>query len=402
MLSSSTGDSKGVELTHRSLLAVSSIYQHFTVASSNQENWIENYSFGFLAATIHFLLALKSRNQLILYDYPAFDLENFLESIIRHKCNTVFVSKQAADKMAAGVPSPGLSHVSRVLTGGTIIPHATRQAINDLFCKPVLSVIYASSEAGCPIPIEPPGSPAGPSSFVGNLLPGVQGRVVDDDGNILGKGENGNLQWHTRAVMKGYWRNPKATSEIFTEDGWLKIGDLGYFDAQGGLHITGRAKEGLKVKGRPVSPSNIEETLMEIPGVSIACVVGIRDQQGEDLPKAYIVRNDSASKQLIEEEDVHAFMKEKMNADHQLTGGLEFVKAEWVPYGGNGKVLRRVVQERAQKAYDSGDDREKVNAEPQDTSIVEKVKQDVAAIVEEIKGVVIGSGSGNEGDKEND
>lgn len=313
---------------------------------------MHNYSTAFLGASAIFLMALKSRNRLIVYDFPTLDPDNLLRSISLHRCNIVFATKQALDAMPARKSHQDLSHTSMVCTGGAVVPQVTRQAVNHFFDKSVFRVIYAITEAGGFVSIEDQGSTVGPSTNVGKLLPHAQGRIVDSDGNKVIESQPGNLQWRTPSVMKGYWRNAEATQKTLLEDGWIDSGDIGFFDTEERLHLIGRAKEILKVKGRPVNPSGIEETLIKMYGIVLACVVGIQDQKGEDLPKAYIVSDWDLAKP-VNEEDVHAFMKEKMSDDHRLTGGVEFIDGDWLPYGGNGKVLRREVQKRAQEKYDA-------------------------------------------------
>ena len=106
------------------------------------------------------------------------------------------------------------------------------------------------------------------------------------------------------------------------------------------------------MKVQAINPSGIEETLVELPSVAIACVVGVQEQRGEDLPRAYIVRDLHATIP-VDEKAVPAFMELKMSDDHRLTGEIEFVDREWLPYSGNGKVLRKEVQKTAQEGFDT-------------------------------------------------
>ena len=322
-------------------------------ASNSQESWIHNYSSAFAAAPSNFLGALSTRNRLVVYDFPDFDFNTFLSSILLQKCSVVIATKQAVDAIAATKIRLDDSRVLLVIVGGAVIPQATRQAVNKFFGRPVIRVSYALTETGGAISVDSPSMVGKPSSCVGKLLPHVQGMVVDDNGNSLKEGEPGHLRWKTPAAAKGYWRNPILTRKVFGKDGWIESGDIGYLDSEGQLHITGRAKEVLKVRGRPVTPDGIEATLMELPGVQIVCVVGIQDMYGEELPKAYIVRTDNdPAIAPLSEQDVHAFMKEKMSEDNQLTGGVQFVSKDWLPYGGNGKIMKKEVAKRAQEEWD--------------------------------------------------
>lgn len=76
-------------------------------------------------------------------------------------------------------------------------------------------------------------------------------------------------------VMKGYWRNPQATAEVLTPDGWLKTGDIGYVDSQGKVYIVDRIKELIKVRGNQVAPAELEAVLIKHPAIIDTAVVGV-------------------------------------------------------------------------------------------------------------------------------
>lgn len=76
-------------------------------------------------------------------------------------------------------------------------------------------------------------------------------------------------------VMKGYWRNPQATVEVLTPDGWLKTGDIGYVDQWGKVYIVDRKKELIKVRGNQVAPAELEAVLLKHPNIIDAAVVGV-------------------------------------------------------------------------------------------------------------------------------
>lgn len=76
-------------------------------------------------------------------------------------------------------------------------------------------------------------------------------------------------------VMKGYWRNPQATAEVLSPDGWLKTGDIAYIDEQGKVYIADRKKELIKVRGNQVAPAELETALLTHPNIVDAAVVGV-------------------------------------------------------------------------------------------------------------------------------
>ena len=105
---------------------------------------------------------------------------------------------------------------------------------------------------------------------VGKPLSGTELRIADPD-----EGGNGEIQFRGRHVMAGYYRNPEATAETMTEDGWLKSGDLGKIDSDGFIYVTGRLKEiYVSSAGKNIAPLVIEETMKSIPVISQCMLIG--------------------------------------------------------------------------------------------------------------------------------
>jgi malonyl-CoA/methylmalonyl-CoA synthetase len=121
---------------------------------------------------------------------------------------------------------------------------------------------------------------------VGRPLPGVEVRIVGPDGRDRGDGETGELLVRGPAVFSGYWRRPDATAAAFV-DGWFRTGDLGSRSADGYVTLRGRASELILSGGFNVYPREIEEVLIEQPGVREAAVVGVPDELRGERPVAF-------------------------------------------------------------------------------------------------------------------
>jgi malonyl-CoA/methylmalonyl-CoA synthetase len=121
---------------------------------------------------------------------------------------------------------------------------------------------------------------------VGQPLPGVEVRIVGPDGRDLEDGRTGELLVRGPAVFSGYWRRPDATAAAFV-DGWFRTGDLGERSADGYVTLRGRASELILCGGFNVYPREIEEVLLEQPGVREAAVVGVPDARRGERPVAY-------------------------------------------------------------------------------------------------------------------
>jgi malonyl-CoA/methylmalonyl-CoA synthetase len=120
---------------------------------------------------------------------------------------------------------------------------------------------------------------------VGRPLPGVEVRIVGPDGADRPDGETGELWVRGPAVFPGYWRRPEATAAAFV-DGWFRTGDLGERSADGYITLRGRASDLVISGGFNVYPREIEEVLLEQPGVREAAVVGLPDERKGEVPVA--------------------------------------------------------------------------------------------------------------------
>ena len=126
---------------------------------------------------------------------------------------------------------------------------------------------------------------------VGVPVPGVEVRILDDDGRELPAGDVGEICVRSRLVMSGYWRAPELTAEAI-RDGWLHTGDLGYLDDDGYLYIVDRKKDLIIRGGFNVFPRDVEETLLEHPAVEAAAVVGRPDAEHGEEVVAFVALGD--------------------------------------------------------------------------------------------------------------
>jgi long-chain acyl-CoA synthetase len=118
---------------------------------------------------------------------------------------------------------------------------------------------------------------------VGPPLPGVEGKIVDPQPGQDGSPAVGEIAIRGPLVMKGYWKRPDATEEVL-RDGWLHTGDLGYFDGDGNLFITGRQKDVIVLSnGKNVYPEEIEAHYLQSPYIKEICVIGIEGRPGDPL-----------------------------------------------------------------------------------------------------------------------
>jgi fatty-acyl-CoA synthase len=123
-------------------------------------------------------------------------------------------------------------------------------------------------------------------------MPGVEVRVVDDEGRPLPPGEVGELWVRTEGRMVGYWGAPDLTAQVVDEEGWYHTGDLAVMDEEGYLRIVGRKKDMIIRGGRNIYPEKIERHLMTHPAVREAAVVGVPRGLGGEEVWAFVIPED--------------------------------------------------------------------------------------------------------------
>jgi long-chain acyl-CoA synthetase len=168
---------------------------------------------------------------------------------------------------------------------------------------------------------------------------------VTDPTTYVPLGERGEICIKGPNVMKGYWKNPQATADVMTADGFLRTGDVAYMDADGYVFIVDRIKDMLLCGGYNVYPRNIEEAIYAHPDVGEVSVIGIPDEYRGQSPKAFIALRSGAALFTIDE--LKDFLKDKLGK-HEMVQVIEF--RESLPKTAVGKILKTALyEEEAQR-----------------------------------------------------
>ena len=178
---------------------------------------------------------------------------------------------------------------------------------------------------------------------IGRLMPNAQLKLVDDDGApVTDGGKPGEALIKTATMFSGYLENSKANEEAFDSNGFYRTGDQVYMRG-GNLYYSERIKDTMKVKGWQVSPTEIEDVLLQHPQIADAAVVGVtRDNMAgvpETFPTAYVVRRSGYASSPLRNEDVKAFVATRVISYKRITGDVVFVQQ--IPRSLAGKILRR-------------------------------------------------------------
>nr|XP_026694818.1 4-coumarate--CoA ligase 1-like isoform X1 [Ciona intestinalis] len=336
--SGTTGPPKLIQITNYSLVATT-LYTKISLKRSNTSVALSvtpMFHIGSVMAT--FPPLTQGCCQVYLSEHKVTDL---LQAIHSYKVThlTVFASHFLELVKSDLVQNYDVSSLVEIATGASPTSDEVKLLAKNKFGLKAVTEIYGMSEVAPVCVTDPILSKSG---SVGFLLPNTKMKVVDiDTRKKLGPRENGELLFKGPQVAKGYYKNPEATKNMFDGEGWLKSGDMGYFDEDGNLYITDRIKDVIKVHGVQVSSVEIESVLTEHPKISAVGVIGVPDDVGNagELPKAYIEKKEAN----LTTEEIHQFLEDKLADYKQLRGGVMFVDS--LPRGGSGKIQKRVLRE---------------------------------------------------------
>lgn len=179
---------------------------------------------------------------------------------------------------------------------------------------------------------------------MGKLIAGTEMRIVslDDPDKDLDIGEPGEILIRGPQIMKGYLGRPDDTAAMIDPDGWLHTGDVGHVDADGWLFVVDRVKELIKYKGFQVAPAELEALLLTHPQIADAAVIGVYNDDGNEVPQAFVVRQPTATE--LSEGEVMMYVAERV-APYKRVRQVTFIDA--VPRAASGKILRRQLRECA-------------------------------------------------------
>jgi long-chain acyl-CoA synthetase len=173
---------------------------------------------------------------------------------------------------------------------------------------------------------------------IGLPIPSTDVAIWSEEGQPLPLGEIGELMVRGPQVMKGYWNRPKETANVLDADGWLHTGDIARMDENGYVYIVDRKKDMILVSGFNVYPNEVEDTVMQHPGVTEVAAVGVPDEHSGEVVKLFVVRKDPT----LTVEALKAFCRENLTG-YKRPKLIEFRDA--LPKSNVGKILRRELRD---------------------------------------------------------
>jgi long-chain acyl-CoA synthetase len=286
-------------------------------------------------------LSLLSGASVVLVD--RFHAEEALEDVPRHGVTVLAGAPPMFSALAAAVgserPSPALDSLRLAVSGASALAPEVADRFQAAFGLPLWQG-YGLTEASPVVTSSVIGGQAKAGS-VGVPLPGVEVRLVDEEGEDALIGDPGELWVRGANVFAGYWEDPQATASVLTPEGWLRTGDVGVADDQGFLYLVDRSKDLIIVSGFNVYPAEVEEVLSHRPEVAEVAVVGAPDSDTGEAVVAHVV---PAAGTSPDENELKAYCRGRLARYKCPT---RFVFSDALPHGMGGKLLRRALRQQS-------------------------------------------------------
>jgi long-chain acyl-CoA synthetase len=335
--SGTAGSPKAAMLSHGNLLA--SIDQVIALRGDGGNR--DDVGFGVLPLFHIFGLnvvlgtALKAGASLLLVE--RFDPSSAVEAIQNHKVTVLAGAPSMWSAWASmpGLPPDAFATVGIAMSGAAPLDPQVAETIRERFGLE-LGEGYGLTEAS-PVVTTSFGLPWRPGS-VGTALDGVELRLVDVDGEDALVGDPGEIWVRGPNVFRGYWNDEEATRAALDEEGWLHTGDVALVDDEGMIYLVDRAKDLIIVSGFNVFPAEVEDVVLEVPGVVECAVVGVPHPHTGESVKAFVVVEPGT----VIEEDVIIEHCASQLARYKCPQKVNFVES--LPQNVSGKVLRRALR----------------------------------------------------------
>ena len=348
-----TGLPKGAMLTHANLSAACN--QYWLTNTGEPKVLVEGEErilavlplFHIYALTVTMLLGIRAGAEVVLH--PRFDLEAVAKDLAARKITvfpgvptmyTALINFPGVEKLdltslkfcgSGGAPLPvEVLHRFEKLTGCSL---AEGWGMTETSPTGTFTPVYGTHKPGsCGLP-----------------MPGITlkfGSIENRDAYVP-YCERGEMCISGPNVMKGYWKNPAATADVTTADGFMRTGDVGYMDEDGFVFIVDRTKDMLLCGGYNVYPRNIEEAIYAHPAVEEVAVIGMYDEYRGQSPKAVIKLKSGAPAFTLDE--LKGFLKDKLGK-HEMIGAID-IRAE-LPKTAVGKISKKELndEERLRQA----------------------------------------------------
>ncbi|MGB0506157.1 MAG: AMP-binding protein [Pikeienuella sp.] len=306
--SGTTGQPKGACLTHRNIVNNAHFVTGAMELSSADRLCIPvpfYHCFGMVMGT----LGCVTKGATMVVPGEGFEPAVTLAAVSAEKCTALFgvPTMFVAELALPNFDSFDLSHLRTGIMAGSPCPIEVMKDVQSKMNMTEVTIAYGMTETS---PVSFQSNVDDPLekrvSSVGRVHPHVEVKIIDDAGQTVAVGVQGELLTRGYSVMQGYWDDATRTAEAIDADGWMHTGDLATLDAEGYCNITGRVKDMICRGGENIYPREIEEFLYTNPAISEVQVFGVPDDRLGEISCAWVVPKAGAN---LSEQDVIEFCK---------------------------------------------------------------------------------------------
>jgi len=351
--SGTTGAPKGVVATHGQTLRAFADWAHLVGLRHDDRYLVVNpffHSFGYKAGIVASLVAGAT-----IYPQAVFDVADTQRMVAEHGITclpgppTIYQSLLASLRADPDAPRPSLR---LAVTGAAAIPVSLVEEMRDeLGIETVLTAYGLTEATGFATACRAVDDAETIATTSGRAIPGVEVRVVDDDGKEVPADAPGEIVVRGYNVTSGYFEDPEQTAETIDAAGWLHTGDIGTMDERGYIKITDRKKDMFIVGGFNAYPAEIENLLLAHPDLGQVAVVGVPDERLGEVGVAFVIPKPDHT---VAPYEVVAWARDHM-ANYKAPREVRVVEA--FPLNAIGKVLKyelRDIAAAAQQPESSG------------------------------------------------
>ncbi len=335
-----TGVAKGVMLTHGNIVA--NVQQMSLWIGLNLEDGKEICVIPLPLYHVYALLSnlvfMKIGAHVMLITNPR-DMPAFIADLKKYPFTGIIAvnTLYAALLDAPAFKDVDVRHLKMTSAGGMAVQRAVAERWKALTGTAVIEG-YGLTETS-PVVIANPLDIKDWTGAIGVPIPSTEATILDDDGAPVALGDVGEICVRGPQVMKGYWNRPDETAHVFTSDGWLRTGDMGFMDERGYFKITDRKKDMIIVSGFKVFPNEIEDVISAHPGVREVAAIGVQDDRSGEVVKLFVVPRDDT----LTEAQLREYSQQKLTG-YKRPRFIEF-RSEPLPKSNIGKILRRELRD---------------------------------------------------------
>lgn len=335
-----TGLSKGAMLSHRNLIANIMQYEAFAAGLLRRDDEVVMTAlplYHIFALMVNLLTYFRFGATNVLITNPR-DLPAFVAEWSNWRVTTFTAVNTLFNGLlhTPGFDELDFSILDMSLGGGMAVQEAVSNRWKEVTGRHICQG-YGLSETSPVLTL----NPIGQDSFSGSIglpFPDTDIVMCDEQGTALPLGEVGELCACGPQVMQGYWRNPEATKEVMTGDGFFRTGDIARMDEQGYVYIVDRKKDMILISGFNVFPNEIEAEVAAMQGVLECACIGVPDDKTGEAVRLFVVKKD----ELLTEESLRDACRKVLTA-YKVPRDIVFI--DEVPKSAVGKLLRRELRD---------------------------------------------------------